>query len=184
MADLVVKLKIKLQWIAISADHWNFISRHGPHACPFLHHCFHDSSVKVLRSHWLADPRDWSTKTSSSIRACELLVICLWPAYCSLLIAYCLLLTSWADMINVIRLLQQKNVNFAFDHIDQFVFTLSSFDFCGAWTHHLILIILRKHLIQQLNSTYFECKIRHKTKNVWFMCLSSYNPSIIVEYLG
>lgn len=90
MADLVVKLKIKLQWIAISADHWNFISRHGPHACPFLHHCFHDSSVKVLRSHWLADPRDWSTKTSSSIRACELIVICLWPAYCSFLIAYCL----------------------------------------------------------------------------------------------
>lgn len=90
MADLVVKLKIKLQWIAISADHWNFISRHGPHACPFLHHRFHDSSVKVLRSHWLADPRDWSTKTSSFIRACELIVICLWPAYCSFLIAYCL----------------------------------------------------------------------------------------------
>lgn len=90
----MVKLKIKLQWIAISADHWNFISRHGPHACPFLHHCFHDSSVKVLHSHWLADPRDWSTKTSSSIRACELIVICLWPAYCSLPIAY---LMSWHD---------------------------------------------------------------------------------------
>lgn len=89
MADLVVKLKIKLQWILISADHWNFISR-SPHACPFLHHRFHDSSVKVLRSHWLADPRDWSTKTSSFIRACELIVICLWPAYCSFLIAYCL----------------------------------------------------------------------------------------------
>lgn len=177
MADLVVKLKIKLQWIAISADHWNFISRHGPHACPFLHHRFHDSSVKVLRSHWLADPRDWSTKTSSFIRACELIVICLWPAYCSFLIAY---LMSW----NVIRLLQQKNVNFAFDHIDRFVFTLSSFDFCDAWTQRLILIVLCKHLIQQLNSTYIECKIRHKSKNVWFMCLSSYNPFIIVEYLG
>lgn len=62
-----------------------------PTRLPFLASPFSRQLCESLTQSLIGWPEGLkSTKTSSFIRACELIVICLWPAYCSFLIAYCL----------------------------------------------------------------------------------------------